>query len=100
MYIYLIINESCLSVCVRLCSCLFAGLTAARINLIFDMHTLIWSDCAIGYIILTFEVIKGHIRSKNLGVEHWKGRRGNPGALERPKGKREKFENPGAVAFL
>ena len=53
----------CLSVCVFVCSCLNAGLTAARIILIFGMHTLIWSDCTIGYIILTFEVIKGHFRS-------------------------------------
>ena len=42
-----------MSVCLSVCLCLFAGLTAARINLIFGMHTLIWSDCAIGYIILT-----------------------------------------------
>ena len=28
--------------------CLNAGLTAAWINLIFGMHTLIGSDCAIG----------------------------------------------------
>ena len=54
------------SVCLSVCSCLFAGLTAARINLIFGMHTLIWSDCAIGYIILTFEVIKGHFRSNKF----------------------------------
>ena len=43
----------CLSVCLFVCSCLFAGLTAARINLKFGMHTLIGSDCAIGYIIFT-----------------------------------------------
>ena len=29
-------------------------------------HTLIWSDCAIGYMILTFKVIKGHFRSNKL----------------------------------
>ena len=51
------------------CSCLNAGLTAARINLIFGMHTHIGSDCAIGYMILTFEVIKGHFCSnKFLGL--------------------------------
>ena len=54
----------CLFVCLFVCSCLNAGLTAARINLIFGMHTHIGSDCAIGYMILTFEVIKGHFRSK------------------------------------
>ena len=48
------------------CSCLNAGLTAARINLIFGMHTHIGSDCAIGYMILTFEVIKGHFRSNKF----------------------------------
>ena len=53
----------CMSVCMCVCSCLNAGLTAERINLIFGMHNLIWSDCAIGYIILTFEAIKGHFRS-------------------------------------
>ena len=47
-------------------SCLFAGLTTARINLIFCIHILIWSDCAIGYMILTFEVIKGHFRSNKF----------------------------------
>ena len=46
--------------------CLFAGLTAARINLIFCIHIHIWSDCAIGYMILTFEVIKGHFRSNKF----------------------------------
>ena len=25
-----------------------------------------WSDCAIGYMILTFKVIKGHFRSKKF----------------------------------
>merc|ERR1711895_88341 len=54
------------SVCLSVCSCFFAGLTAARINLIFGMHTIIWSDCAIGYIILTFEVIKGHFWSNKF----------------------------------
>ena len=49
-----------------MCSCLFAGLTAARINLKFGMHTLIGSDCAIDYIILTFEVIKGNFRSNKF----------------------------------
>merc|ERR1712215_576327 len=48
------------------CSCLFAGLTATRINLKFGMHTLIGFECAIGYIILTFEVIKGHFRSNKF----------------------------------
>ena len=54
------------SVCLCVCSCLFAGLTAARINLIFCIHIHIWSDCAIGYMILTFEVIKGHFRSNKF----------------------------------
>ena len=49
-----------------MCSCLNAGLTAERINLKFGMHTHIWSDCAIGYMILTFEVIKGHFRSNKF----------------------------------
>merc|ERR1712055_712727 len=56
----------CLSVCLSVCSCLNAGLTAERINLIFCIHILIWSDCAIGYMILTFEVIKGHFRSNKF----------------------------------
>ena len=43
-----------------------AGLTAARINLIFGMHTHIWSDCTIGYMVLTIEVIKGHFRSNKF----------------------------------
>ena len=51
--IYIKIESVCLSVCLSVCSCLFAGLTAARINLKFGMHTLIGSDCAIGYIIFT-----------------------------------------------
>ena len=55
-----------LSVCLFVCSCLFAGLTAARINLKFGMNTHIWSDCAIGYMILTFEVIKGHFRTNKF----------------------------------
>ena len=54
------------SISVSVCSCLNAGLTAARINLIFGMHTLIGFDCNIGYIILTFEIIKGHFRSNKL----------------------------------
>ena len=53
-------------VCLSVCSCLNAGLTAGRINLKFGMHTLIGSDCAIGYMILTFEVIKGHFRSNKF----------------------------------
>ena len=56
----------CVCVCLCVCSCLNAGLTAARINLIFGMHTHIWSDCAIGYMILTFEVIKSNFRSKKF----------------------------------
>ena len=48
-----ILDPSLVCVCVSVCLCLNAGLTAVRIDLIFDMHTLIWSDCAIGYIILT-----------------------------------------------
>ena len=48
------------------CSCLIAGLTAAPINLKFGMHTHIRWDCAIGYMILTFEVIKGHFRSNKF----------------------------------
>ena len=50
------------------CSCLDAGLTTAQINLIFGMHTFtyIGSDCAKGYMILTFEVIKGHFRSNKF----------------------------------
>ena len=44
------------------------GLTAARINLIFGMHIHIWSDCTIGYMALTFEVIKSHFRSKNVSL--------------------------------
>jgi len=61
IYIYKI--TICLCVCLSVCSCQNEGLTAARINLIFCIHTLIWSDCAIGYIILIFEVIKGNFRS-------------------------------------
>ena len=65
-HIYIYKVTICLSVCLFVCSCLFAGLTAARINLIFCIHILIWSDCAIGYMILTFEVIKGHFRSNKF----------------------------------
>ena len=54
----------CVCVCVCVCLCLNAGLTAAQVNLIFFIHTHIGSDYAIGYMILTFEVIKGHFRSK------------------------------------
>ena len=50
IYIYVYIYIKIQSVCLSVCSCLFAGLTTARINLIFSMHTFIWSDCAIGYI--------------------------------------------------
>ena len=32
----------------------------------FGMHTHIGSDCTIGYMILTFEVIKGHFRSNKF----------------------------------
>ena len=39
------------SVCVVVCSCLFTGLTAAPVNLIFGMHTHIRSNYFIGYII-------------------------------------------------
>ena len=49
-----------------MCLCLNAGLTASPINLIFSMHTHIRRDCAIGYLILTFEVIKGHFRSNKF----------------------------------
>ena len=52
--------------CLCVCSCLNAGLTAAQINLIFGIHTHIGSDCAISYMILTFEVIKGHFRSNKF----------------------------------
>ena len=65
-YIYIYKIAICLSVCMYVCLCLNAGLTAARINLIFGMHTLIWSDCAIGYMILTFKVIKGHFRTNKF----------------------------------
>ena len=42
------------------------GLTAAPVNLIFDMHTHIICSCVIGYMILTFDVIKGHFRSNKF----------------------------------
>merc|ERR1712121_101618 len=71
IYTYIYVNTICLSVCVCVCLYLNTGLTAARINLIFGMHTLIWSDCAIGYMILTFKVIKGHFRSNKF---LWLGR--------------------------
>ena len=64
MYVYKI--AICLSVCLSVCSCLNVGLTAARISLIFGMHSHIRSDCAIGYMILIFEVIKGHFRSNKF----------------------------------
>ena len=48
------------------CSYLNAGLTTARINLIFGIHNHIGSDCAIGYMILTFEVNKGNFRSNKF----------------------------------
>ena len=65
-------------VCLSVCSCLNAGLTAGRINLIFGMHILIWSDCAIGYMILIFEVIKDHFRP-NLWVQVIRPSIGNRG---------------------
>ena len=58
--------SACLAACLSVCLCLIAGLTAAPINLIFGMHTHIRRDCAIGYMILTFKVIKGHFRSNKL----------------------------------
>ena len=39
----------------------YSSLTAALIDLIFGMHTPIRSIGVIGYINLTFEVIKGHL---------------------------------------
>ena len=39
----------------------YSSLTAALIDLIFCMHTHIRSIGVIGYINLTFEVIKGHL---------------------------------------
>ena len=39
----------------------YSSLTAALIDLIFGMHTHIRSIGVIGYINLTFEVIKGHL---------------------------------------
>ena len=51
---------------VFLCLYLFTGLTAIPINLIFGMHTHIRSDCVIGYMILTFKVIKDHFISNKF----------------------------------
>ena len=62
-YIYINCN---LCVCLCVFSYLNTSLTAVRINLIFGMHTLIWSDCAIGLMILTFGAIKGHFRSNKF----------------------------------
>ena len=39
----------------------YSSLTAALIDLIFGMHTLIRSIGVIGYMNLTFEVIKDHL---------------------------------------
>ena len=54
IYIYIykirICMYVCMYVCLSVCSCLNAGLTAERMNLKFGMHTLVGSDCAIGYI--------------------------------------------------
>ena len=61
-----------------MCSCLNAGLTAERINLKFGVHIHIWSDCAIGYMILTFEVIKGHFRSNKFLCKVPSRNRGEP----------------------
>ena len=66
IYKYIKLQSVCLSVCLSVCSCLFTGLTAAPVNLIFGMHTHIRRDCVIGYMILTFEVIKGHFRSNKF----------------------------------
>merc|ERR1712121_280165 len=99
IYIYIKIESVCLSVC----SCLFAGLTAARINLKFGMHTLIGSDCAIGYIILNFKVIKDHFRSNKF---LWLGRQCSLAGTAVAAlvvcwaGSGRIFENPGAVALL
>ena len=53
-------------VCVFVCSHLFNFLTAAPIDLIFSMHTHIRYRSVIGYMILTFDVIKGHFRSNKI----------------------------------
>ena len=66
LFIYIYIITISLSVCLSVCSCLFTGLTAAPINLIFGMHTYIRRDCTIGYMILTFQVSKGHFRSNKF----------------------------------
>ena len=39
----------------------YSSLTAALIDLIFGMHTPIRSIGVVGYMNLTFEVIKGHL---------------------------------------
>ena len=52
----------CLCVCLCVCLCLNYVLIAAPIDLIFGMHTHSIYRSAIGYIFLTFEVIKGLYR--------------------------------------
>ena len=56
----------CVSVCLSVCSCLNHVLTAAPIDLIFGMHTHSIYRSAIGYIFLTFKIIKGHFRSNKF----------------------------------
>ena len=55
--------------CLCVCLCLNAGLTAALINLIFGLHTHIRRDCAIGYMISNFDVFIDHFRSNKLSQQ-------------------------------
>ena len=98
IYIYIYKVAICLFVCLSVCSCLYAGLTAEMINMKFGMHTHIWSACAIGYMNLNFEVFKGHFRSNKFLWQIPSGGGGRRGDTEETE--RVKFENPGAVAFL
>ena len=52
----------CVSFCMCVCSCLNHVLTAAPIDLSFGMHTHSTEISVIGYIFLSFEVIKGHFK--------------------------------------
>ena len=55
------LSSSAAAVAVEISRGDYSSLTAALIDLIFGMHTPIRSIGVVGYMNLTFEVIKGHL---------------------------------------
>ena len=78
----------------------FLGLTAAPINLIFGMHNHIRCRSVIGYMILTFDVIKGHFRSNKILCQVPVNLKGTFFNFEDPGAVTLLFKNPVAVALL